>query len=324
MTKNAYCIAFAALVFFSACGDSDSSSSAPREDDERVDEFPSGIQDSSVVHEDSVETSVVVYDTVRYVSFKQQIDDSSFEYVTENAEFMSCEVVGDSFTCEKIGYSGLCGGASKPILLAACFNGLGEKVPCDIQTVLDTLKINYGEEPLTSYVPYVKMPEFDSAAAQSVFGNVKGTCGAVSEKIFTSRYSIYADSLPEGFSLDHTGEWAPKFCWSSDQYMGERITIPLTENYYESSCQKFENEGIPHDSISEFKTCSKRTVFSMLQIDKCWTSTTTYPMPMPEEDGYALYSTRTVPVDTAFTWWLKYYDMYGKVDSLKITTTYTK
>ena len=153
--------------------------------------------------------------------------------------------------------------------------------------------INFGENALVNYIPVAKIPELDKDAVKKTLSNLPGNyCAQIFE--FTSKYTIQSIGLPKDFS------------WEDKDF-----------NYYHGYAAFL--KGDPWNA-----ECSVEPQHVMVNPDPNYPRSIVNRLP---ED----VSTRTFQLfngsaqsygDTTISWKLVYIDLYGRSDTLDVTTKF--
>ncbi len=169
-----------------------------------------------------------------------------------------------------------------------------QQIECsELVYIRDTVyvELNYGDHPLTDYIPYAKVPEFDGDSVKKHFAEFSRAGCGVSQK-FSSNYSLEAIGLPE------------KYIWYE--------VWDFSDRYY---------SGTRGDDGSCLFSALLKEVVTVTNPIVCESS-------LPESlmrKAYKLVDTSAgfLTADTTIQWKLVYKDQYGRGDTLDMTTHLT-
>lgn len=179
-----------------------------------------------------------------------------------------------------------------------CNGGSGNQ-----ETVRNTVKVplNYGNNPITDYIPYANIPEFNQDSIKSLFAEFENTSCKVLQTLWTN-YQIEAVGLPEGL-----------------------IWYQVEENLY-NSVDRYSGNGtiIVEDAQSDTKTCE--FFISTMDASISWNSCRVRTLPEKASSAtFKLVNNTPQPIaDSVIQWKLVYKDQYGRGGTLDMSTRFTK
>ena len=200
-----------------------------------------------------------------------------------------CHINDTSFSCYNLKYVSNC--SVKDMVIKKCHDDNGNKIEClgYKDTIYDTTykNINFGENALVNYIPVAKIPEFNRDTVQKLLSTLYGDYCAQFFS-FTSEYDLEPVGLPEGFSLKN--KRSVPFGFDATYHSGECDVHAANVQYMPSNDPIYIDRRLPE---------------------------------MVETNTYQFFngSTKTYR-DTTIVWKLVYKDLYGRGDTLDITTKF--
>lgn len=251
---------------------------------------PASAENSTEGSSSSMANVVHVTDTIYRI---MNIRDSIEEWAASD-----CDLHEDgSFECSKC--------TDLPIVnvspLYVCHDSLGHVITCP-KEIRDTffVDLNYGDNPVTDYIPYVDVPEFNRDSVKELFAELSGG---------------YCESLKE----------------LSSNYRLEAIGLPDSLEFYDASGLSYSlltNNSTDSSDTDQYATIihQPQCIVAYVETNICLINRVCRS-PLPESLKSWTYmlanpSTKSFP-DTTFQWKLVYTDQYGRGDTLDITSHFT-
>lgn len=202
----------------------------------------------------------------------------------------SCNIKEDgSFTC-----GGKCSNGGTFAVRVCIDPDTEQLIECSEPVyVRDTVyvELNYGDHPLTGYIPYAKVPEFDGDSVKKHFAEFSRAGCAVSQK-FSSNYSLEAIGLPEKYIWYEVSDFSDRYYSGTRGDDGNCLFSALLKDVV---------------TVSNPIVCEPSLPESLMR--------KTYKL-VDTSAGF-------LTADTTIQWKLVYKDQYGRGDTLDMTTHLT-